>query len=89
MVEVDDDNNGPERPGDIDTSEDKGGQMTVSAESGFVSLAAGESMSLTTDLHVTGEGIQFKIGEKYSLSFRGIYLYWWKWGTLEVSKSAG
>lgn len=88
MVEVDDGNHGPERPGDVDNSEEKGGQTAVSAESGFVSLAAGESISLTTDLHVTGEGIQFEIGEKYSLSFRGSYLYWWKWGTLEVSKSA-
>ena len=88
LVEVDDGNNGPERPGDADTGEEESGQTTVSAESGFVSLAAGESISLTTDLHVTGEGIQFEIGEKYSLGFRGIYLYWWRWGTLEVSRFA-
>ena len=87
MVEVDDGNNGPERPWDVDTSEEeKGGQTAVSGESGFVSLAAGESISLSTDLHVTGEGIQLEIGEKYSLTFRGSYLYWWKWGTLEVSE---
>ena len=88
MIEVDDGNHGPERPRDVDTSEENGGQTAVSAESGFVSLAVGESISLNTDLHVTGEGIQFEIGEKYSLGFRGCYLYWWKWGTLEASKIA-
>ena len=89
MVEVDDGNHGPERPGDVDASEEKGKQTTVSAESGFVSLAVGESISLNADLQVTGEGIPFEIGEKYSLGFRGSYIYWWKWGTLEVGRSAG
>ena len=88
MIEVDDGNHGPERPSDVDTSEGNGGPTAVSAESGFVSLAVGESISLNTDLHVTGEGIQFEIGEKYSLGFRGCHLYWWKWGTLEASISA-
>ena len=88
MVEVDDYNHGPKRPGYFDTSEKKRGQTAVSAENGLVWLAAEEGVPLTTDLHVTGEGIQFEIGEKYSLNFRGSYLYWWKWGTLEVSRSS-
>ena len=61
MIEVDDGNHGPERPRDVDTSEENGGQTAVSAESGFVSLAVGESISLNTDLHVTGKGDSVRV----------------------------
>ena len=53
LVDVDDDNNGPARSGDVGIDKEEGGQTAESAETGFVSLATGESISLTTDLHIT------------------------------------
>ena len=49
ILEVEDDNHDPARPGDIDDDEEEGEGTTVSAETGFVSLAIGESSSLATD----------------------------------------
>ena len=88
MRDVDDDNNGPARPGNVSTDKEEGGQTAVATETGFVSLATRESILSTADLHVTDEGILFEVGEQYSLCFRGTYLNWWKWGTLEVGQIA-
>ena len=59
-------------------------EPTVSLENGYVSLAVGESRKVKINFRYTGDGMVLNQGEKYSINFRGSWVQWWKWGTLEV-----
>lgn len=60
-------------------------QIPIAQENGFVSLAVGESVEVTAELRYTGPGIELKKGEKYCVNFRGSWLRWWRFDSLEVS----
>lgn len=61
-------------------------RISIAPENGFVSLAVGESVDVQGQLKFTGEGagLDLEKGEKYSLNFRGTWLLWWRFGSLEV-----
>ena len=84
MREVDDANHGPAKPFDRDDDEEEKLPMPVDVGRGFVSLAVGESMTFGTEFRFTGEGVDLELGRQYSLCFRGSWVRWWSWGTLEV-----
>lgn len=53
--------------GTFGTEEENGsGQRAVSVETGNVSPTPGQRILLTAGLYITGEGILFEVGEKYS-----------------------
>ena len=92
LKELDDGNHGPAHPseawGGNAEREGKDEGLEIREENGFVELGVGESKIFEARLKYTGEGIELRKGEKYSIAFRGSWLRWWRWGTLEVSLSS-
>lgn len=84
MREIDDGNHGPAKPFDTDDDEEEDASIPVDAERGFISLAVGGTLTFITDFRFTGEGVALERGRRYSLCFRGSWVRWWSWGTLEV-----
>ncbi len=58
--------------------------MHVDVERRFASLAVGESMTFLIEFRFTGERVELERGRRYSLCFRGSWVRWWRWGTVEV-----
>lgn len=59
----------------------------VSRETGFVSLAVGESIKFQVDLKPDHELI--KAGERYEFCFRGLGIKWWRFGWVEELEAGG
>jgi len=53
----------------------------VRPENGFVTLAVGETKAFEVQWKEPGGLVEE--GERYQLCFRGTFLRWWKWGTME------
>ena len=58
----------------------------VRPENGFVTLAVGETKTFEVQWEEPGRLVEE--GERYRLCFRGTFLRWWKWGTMEEMKGA-
>lgn len=69
----------------FDNEEDLYDQVPILPGNGFVSLAVGDSIDVKAELRHTGDGVHLEKGEDYCLNFRGVWLMWWKFGSLEVS----
>ena len=59
-------------------------QKQVLGDNGFASLNVGQNLDLRADLHYSGHGVELIVGERYGLCFRGAFLRWWKYATIEV-----
>ena len=81
LKELDDGNNGP---GFAQMNSESKEQPELSETNGFISLAVDERKVVKVDFKYTGDGLQLKPGEKYSIGFRGSRVHWWKWGVLDV-----
>ncbi len=79
LREVDDNDNGCR----LGVNESVDEETLVLLDNGFISLAPGESY--TENIGFTYEILDLEVGQKYSLLYKGWYIQWWKWGTLEVS----
>lgn len=83
-IEAERDCHGPAVPWEDNEEYEEPTPPEICPQNGFVTLAVSESRSF--DVQWKEPGRLVKEGERYQLCYRGTFLRWWRWETMEEMK---